>query len=124
MLLADQGVYNTTGPVQIFFGGSDGAPVTIKGVDSLGNAMDVQISGTRVPTYSTQMVATGNDVFTLVDGADNLVFDGFDFSNVGTAFRLGADISNITIQNMEADNIRRFVSNLQSTRLGPRPLPG
>ena len=86
--------------------------------------MDVQISGTRVTTY---LYADGGDRqrrFHAGRRRDNLVFDGFDFSNVGTAFRLGADISNITIQNMEADNIRRFVSDLSIDRLGPRPLPG
>lgn len=112
LLLADQGVYNTTGPVLISSGGADGAPVTIKGVDSSGNAMDVQISGTRAPTYTPWMAATGNEVFTLIGGADHLVFEGFDFSNVGTAFRLGADLGNIVIQHMEADNVRRFVENV------------
>ena len=34
----------------------------------------------------------------MIDGASNLVFDGFDFYNVQTGFRLGANAQNITIQ--------------------------
>ena len=97
--------------MEISCGGQDGAPVTIKGVDSFGNAMDVQISGTRAPTYTPGMTEKGNAVFALASGADNLVFDGFDFHNVGIAFHLVADAHDITIQNMEADNVRLFAGN-------------
>jgi serralysin len=111
MLLADQGVYATTQPIVISSGGTDGAPVLIKGVDSSGNPMDVQITGTRAPVYTPGMTEKGNDVFVLVSGADNLAFEGFDFSNVRTAFYFTADIRNVTIQNMEADNIRLFAGH-------------
>ena len=111
ILLADQGIYQTTGSITLSNGGLDGAPVTLKGADSFGHAMDIQIHGTRAPTYSAGMTAIGNDVFRMIDGASNLVFDGFDFYNVQTGFRLGANAQNITIQNMEADNVRWFVNN-------------
>ena len=111
MMLADHGVYQTTAPLMISHGGIDGAPITIKGVDSFGSPMDVQILGTRAPIYVPKMLDIGNEVFTLTSGADNLVFDGFDFANTGTAFRLGADIRNITIQNMEGDNVRCMVQD-------------
>ena len=111
ILLADQGIYHTTGSLTLSNGGVAGAPVTLKGADSLGHAMDIQIHGTRAPTYSAGMTAIGNDVFRMIDGASNLVFDGFDFYNVQTGFRLGANAQNITIQNMEADNVRWFVNN-------------
>ena len=111
ILLADQGVYKTTGSISLSAGGLPGAPVTLRGADSLGNAMDIQIHGTRAPNYSSGMTAVGNDVFRMLDGASNLVFDGFDFYNVQTGFRLGATAQNITIQNMEGDNVRYFINN-------------
>jgi Ca2+-binding RTX toxin-like protein len=114
MLLADQGAYNTTTAVQISGGGTDGAPVTIMGVDSFGNPMDAQIYGTRAPVYVPQMTQKGNDVFVLASGADNLLFDGIDFFNVATPFHFAADTRNVTIQNMEADNVRLFAGNYHS----------
>jgi serralysin len=113
LLLADHGNYNTSGTVSLTNGGTDAAPVTLMGVDSSGNPMDIQIFGTRA-AYSSGMSAVGNDVFRLLGGANNLVFDGFDFHNVQTGFRFGADAHNITIQNMEADNVRWFINDVVS----------
>ena len=69
------------------------------------------------------MTAIGNDVFRMLEGASNLVFDGFDFYNVQTAFRLGANAQNITIQNMEGDNVRYFINNHISGTSTSRPSP-
>ena len=113
MLLADKGAYNFSGSLNITNGGTDSAPITVKGVDSAGNPMDIQINGSR-PPYSPGIGDLGNNVFKLMDGANNLVFDGFDFHNVQMAFRLGGDIHNITIQNMEAQNLNYFVGNFAS----------
>jgi serralysin len=110
MLLADQGVYETAQALQLSSGGADGAPVTIEGVDSFGNPMDAQIHGTR-PAYTPGMTTKGNGVFLLTSGADNLVFDGIDFHDVAIAFHFAADLKNITIENMEADNVRLFAGH-------------
>jgi Ca2+-binding RTX toxin-like protein len=113
LLLADKGAYKTSSTVSLSYGGSDSAPVTLKGVDSSGAAMDIQIFGNRA-AYTPGMSQVGNDVFRLLDGANNLKFDGFDFHNVQTGFRFGADARNITIQNMEADNVRWFINDVVS----------
>jgi hypothetical protein len=108
--LSDKGGYATTTQVTISHGGLPGAPVTIMGVNSAGAASDITITGTRDSTWVPGDVV-GNEVFRLVAGANNLTFSGFDFYNVGQAFKLGADLSNITIDNMEADNVRYFIQN-------------
>jgi Ca2+-binding RTX toxin-like protein len=111
MLLADKGAYETTGSTVISSGGLPGLPVTVKGVDSFGNAMDVTINGTRDTTWTAGETATGNYVFKLYAGASNIKFEGMDFHNVGMAFQLAGDLSNVTIQNMEGYNVRYFVGN-------------
>jgi Ca2+-binding RTX toxin-like protein len=113
MMLADKGDYKTSGTVSLSYGGTDAAPVTLKGVSSSGAAMDIQIQGTRA-AYTKGMTQVGNDVFRLLSGANNLKFDGFDFHNVETGFRFGADAKNITIQNMEATNVRWFINDVVS----------
>src|SRR6185295_16930420 len=50
-LLADQGAYQVTSYVGINKGGTDGAPVTIRGVDSAGNSMAAEIAGTRAQDW-------------------------------------------------------------------------
>jgi Ca2+-binding RTX toxin-like protein len=107
VMLADKGAYNLTGSVTLTHGGTDGAPVTIMGADSAGHAMDIIINGTRDATW-TAGEANGNEIFRLYSGANNLVFENMGFNNVGMAFRLGADLHNVTIENMTADNVRYF----------------
>jgi hypothetical protein len=111
LMLADKGNYNISGSISIQHGGTDAAPVKIMGVNSAGQPMDIQIYGTRNPTYTKGMAAVGNEVFKLVNGANNLTFEGMDFHNVGAGFRLGANMRNITIEDMEATNVRSFVNN-------------
>ena len=110
LLLADQGNYIAGGLISLTAGGLPGAPVTLKGVDSSGNAMDIQIYGTR-PPYTAATAGVGSNVIRLLDGANNLTFEGFDFHNVQCAFTLAANLQNITIQNMEGDNVRYFINN-------------
>ena len=110
MLLADQGNYISSGLISLTAGGAAGAPVTLKGVDSSGNAMDIQIHGNR-PAYSAATADVGPSVIRLLDGANNLTFEGFDFHNVQCAFTLAGNLKNITIQNMEGDNVRYFINN-------------
>ena len=110
MLLADQGNYVPTGLISLTAGGLPGAPVTLKGVDSSGHAMDIQIYGSR-PPYTAATADIGTNVIRLLDGASNLTFQGFDFHNVQSAFTLAGNLQNITIQNMEGDNVRYFINN-------------
>lgn len=110
MLLADQGNYIAGGLISLTAGGLPGAPVTLMGVDSSGRAMDIQIYGTR-PPYTAATADVGSNVIRLLDGASNLTFQGFDFYNVQSAFTLAGNLQNITIQNMEGDNVRYFINN-------------
>ena len=47
LLIADAGTYNVAGTIPVSHGGADGLPVTIRGIDHLGNAMAAQFSGSR-----------------------------------------------------------------------------
>ena len=49
LLLADQGAYQQNTQLSISKGGTDGAPVTIRGIDSSGDPMAAEIVGTRSP---------------------------------------------------------------------------
>ena len=106
-LLADKGAYNLSGSVIVSHGGTSAAPVTIQGVSSTGAAMDIIINGTRDATW-TPGEADGNTIFKLYAGANNLVFQNMDFKNVGMAFQLAGNLSNVTFQHMTADNVRYF----------------
>lgn len=115
LMIADQGTYQApTSPIQVFGGGAEGQPVTIRGVDSLGNAMNAVISGTRSDPYDVNGVV-GEEIFRLLDGADNLSFSNMTFNNIGYgAFRVGADIENLTIENIKAENVQRFFEDYAS----------
>ncbi|MEO8175568.1 MAG: M10 family metallopeptidase C-terminal domain-containing protein [Sphingomicrobium sp.] len=110
LLLADQGNYAPTSMISLTAGGLPGAPVTLMGVDSSGHPVDIQIYGTR-PPYSAATAGVGTNVIRLLDGANNLTFQGFDFHNVQSAFTLAATLQNITIQDMEGYNVRYFINN-------------
>ena len=111
LLLADQGTYHPSGQISLTAGGTADAPVTIRGVDSFGNPMAADISGTRQPNW-TDGGAQGSELFRLLDGADNLHFSDLAIRNVGNgAFRIGADIDNLTIEHVDADNVYRFIEN-------------
>lgn len=114
LLYADQGSYDLKSILKINHGGEDGSPVTIKGVDSAGNPMNAEFSGTRSAAYSPNG-ATGTDTFRLLDGADHLVFENMSFKNTQNAFRVGADVKDITIAHMQADNVQRFFEDYHST---------
>lgn len=113
LMLADKGAYNVTTSVNISHGGTVDAPVTVKGVDSAGHDMDIVINGTRPAVYASAN-PPGNETFKLMAGASNLVFENMTIKNVGSAFRAGGDISNITIKDISADNVRIFFSDLAS----------
>jgi Ca2+-binding RTX toxin-like protein len=110
LMLADQGAYTLTGAAIIIVGGggTDGHPIVIRGIDSAGNTMRAEIVGTRPDPFEPDGFV-GEQVFRLVNGADNLTFKDMSFSNIGYgAFRVGADIRNLTIENVDATNVQRF----------------
>lgn len=107
LLQADAGAYKVTGPINIYGAGVAGSPVTIKGVAKSGADMDVQIEGTRPAVYAIGN-PSGNELFKLQKGADNLTFENMSINNTGTAFRAAGDIKNLTIQDIDAHNVMRF----------------
>jgi hypothetical protein len=113
LLLADRGDYNVSGILGITRGGAEGAPVTIRGVDSFGNTMDAHIVGTRPADWKAGDAA-GNELFKLGTGADHLAFENLQIDNVQSAFRATADISDLTIAHVDANNVRRFFEDLAS----------
>lgn len=114
LLIADQGTYHQSAQITINKGGAEGAPVTIRGIDSAGESMAAEISGSRAVDWEPGDAA-GSELFRLLGGADNLTFADLSISNVGNgAFRVGADISNLTIQHVDADNVVRFFENYVS----------
>ncbi|MEO7240633.1 MAG: calcium-binding protein, partial [Sphingomicrobium sp.] len=113
-LIADQGPYLVTAPIVLAGGGTAGAPITITGVDSAGNPMAAAFVGDRADPYDPAG-PSGTEVFRLMPGADNLVFSNLTFENVGNgAFRVGGDIANLTIENVTATNVERFLDDLAS----------
>lgn len=111
LLLADQGVYRPAEAIDISTGGEAGAAVTIRGIDSAGNALAAEIAGTRAENWSPGQ-PSGLELFRLGSGADNLAFQDLTIRNFGNgAFRIGADIENLTIRQVDAANVTRFVEN-------------
>ncbi|HEX6121443.1 MAG TPA: cadherin domain-containing protein [Dongiaceae bacterium] len=114
LLLADHGAYSQGTQISINAGGTSDAPVTIRGIDSSGNPMAPEIVGTRAEPWIPGS-SNGNDLFRLLSGANNLVFQDLAVKNVGNGvFRAGADISNLTIRNVTATNVSRFLENYVS----------
>jgi serralysin len=113
LVRADQGSYHVTSQIVIDAGGAVGKPVVIRGVDGSGNAEQATIIGNRPAKYDGDSRA-GNELFKLLDGADNLKFADLLVKDTGTAFRFGADLNRITIDNVDARNVTYFVNNLAS----------
>lgn len=109
-MLADKGAYNISGSIMISHGGTASAPVLIQGVNSNGSAADITINGTRAANW-TAGKADGNQVFKLYSGASNLDFEHMHFHNVGMAVNLGANLKNVTLGHMTADNVQYFTGN-------------
>lgn len=115
LLRADAGSYRVTEPIVITSGGGAGRPVVIRGVDRDGAAMHAVLTGSRPADWSDGD-KRGNELFKLLDGADNLKFADLNIENTGVAFRAGADISRITIDDVDAQNVARFFENWASGR--------
>ncbi|MDN5857114.1 MAG: hypothetical protein L0H84_00695 [Pseudonocardia sp.] len=113
-LRADAGPYHLSQSLQLHSGGAAGAPVVVRGVDAQGAPLPAEIIGDRAAPYDPNG-ARGDEVFRLLSGADHLVFQELAFRNVGNgAFRIGADISDLTIRQITATNVRRFIENTAS----------
>lgn len=117
LLLADKGEYNISRSVNLSHGGSAAADIVIKGVSSSGADMNATFVSDRAGKYSPR-AAAGEEVFRLLDGADHLTFENMAFEDVKTAFRLAGTIEDISLRHMTADNIDRFVYNLETDRGG------
>jgi hypothetical protein len=107
---ADMGPYSPAAPISIR--GCNGVPELpsrVRGVLEDGTPSKAQLQGNRSwPAGSSN----GNEVFRLLAGANNLAFSDFEFHSVGNgAFRIGADIANLSLEAMIATNVRRFVEN-------------
>lgn len=113
VLLSDFGPYHLKGSISLYNGGENSAPVSIVGQTSEGMPMPAEIIGTRPEQFSPDMPA-GNETFRLMPGADHLEFRDLAFENVGSAFRAGGDISDITIEDVTASNVRRFFEDYPS----------
>lgn len=114
LIRSDAGPYELTGPIALAHGGSVGHPVVIRGVDGAGRPAAPLLAGTRTSPYSPTG-AFGSDVFRLLKGADDLTFRDLAFRDHGNGvFRVGGDISNLTIEDVTATNVGRFVENYVS----------
>src|SRR4029453_3388915 len=114
LLIADQGSYQQNTQLSIYSGGTTGAPVTIRGIDSNGNPMAAEIAGSRAASWASGM-SEGNELFRLLTGANNLVFEDLSVKNFGNGvLRAGADISNLTIRDVDATNVARFLEDYAS----------
>src|SRR3546814_15733892 len=82
LLLADQGDYNVTGILGITRGGAEGQPVVVRGIDSAGNTMGAHFTGSRPADWQAGD-ASGNELFKLGTGADDLIFRDLRIDNVG-----------------------------------------
>lgn len=109
------GEYRTDGEIVIDAGGAEGEPVTVRGVTADGTEAAAPIFvGTRARPYDPEG-APGEEVFRLLDGADHLAFRNLHFRDQGNGcFRFGADVEDVTLERMVADNVRRFVENVAS----------
>ncbi len=97
----------------ITHGGTSGHPVTIRGVDVNLAPMLADTFGSRQsPWDNTGNGNQGNEILRLMAGADHLSFEFLSFTNCGNGcFRVGDNISDLTIESCAATNVRRFLEN-------------
>ncbi len=115
-IAGDLGDYNVAGQIiSVDSGGSATAPIRIRGVASQAGGNDTPLFvGDRAENW-TPGKSDGSEVFRLLNGANHLHFTGINFKNIGNgAFRLGGDLTNITLEDMQVNNVRRFVENYVS----------
>ena len=103
------GEYSVVKPIDITSGSSSKA-ITIKGTPSESNT-SVVLVGSRDSIWSPGK-KDGDSVFRIF--SSNLNFVNLKFKNVGNAFRIASDIKGLTIEQIEATNVRRFLENYVS----------
>jgi hypothetical protein len=110
-LRADQGPYHVSEPIILGDRRADTA-LTIRGVDPTGRGARPILVGDRTQPYSPATAATGRPIFALDTGADHLTFDDLRFRNVGNGcFLLRGAVQDLTISDVIARNVRRFIEN-------------
>lgn len=104
--------YHQDGPLPLHHGGAPGAPVVVRGVGEDGARPE--IVGSRSAPYRAEG-AQGKEVFRLLEGADHLRFENLAFRNQGNGcFRIGADVTDLAIAGVTAENVARLVENTAS----------
>src|SRR3546814_20281990 len=68
--------------------------------------------------------ASGNELFKLGTGAADLILRDRRIDNVGTDFRVNADLGNHHIEDNEANNVRRVSGDYTSAPSGYEPILG
>lgn len=111
-LRADAGPYRT-GLVQLAAGGTKDKPVEIQGVDVRGRPAKAELAGERSSPYRPDG-EPGGEVFRLNAGADHLRFSNLAFRDQGLAMRIAADVRDLTIEDVDARNVRRFLDTAAS----------
>jgi hypothetical protein len=110
-LLGDRGPYQVNQEMTLTRGGTADSPVIVRGVDENGRPKAAEIIGKRADPYDPGG-AGGGEVFRLMGGADHLVFQELAFRNVGNgAFRIAADITDLTVRQSTAVNVRRLIED-------------
>jgi hypothetical protein len=109
-LRADDGPYDVEDTLVLSAGGTDGSPIVVRGVDEDGDPERAVLRGGRDAPYSPDG-DRGVDVFELQEGAAHLVFRDLAFEDVGNAFVASGDVTDITVEDSEASNVRRFFEN-------------
>lgn len=110
-LLTEHGPYRAGAALVLDAGGSDAAPVVIRGADADGGeAAPATFVGDRSRPWALDL-QTGPTVWRLSQGADHLVFRNLAFIDTGQPFSYVGDVRDQRLENLWADNFRRFVQN-------------
>jgi len=115
-IAGDLGEYDLGSDVVVIdSGGSAEGDIIIKGVASQAGGNDTPVILSDRTENWTPGGKNGSDIFRMLNGANYLHFSNLDFKNIGNgAFRLGGDLVGITLEDMTANNVRRFVENYVS----------
>jgi hypothetical protein len=120
-LAADTGAYQLSAPLAIAAVGATDHPITIEGLNRDGSPASADIVGTRVTPYVASG-APGAEVFRIAAGSAHVAFNDLQFSNVGDPFRFTGPTSDVSISNIHATNVRRFLLTLAD--VGPASVTG
>jgi hypothetical protein len=106
LIAADAGAYEINDAIEISAGGRVDKPIRVHGVASeTGEPSPVAIRGVSTDDEPPE-------AFRLLRGADHLHFSHFAFAHIGNGcFRVGAPISNLTIEDCSFADVYRFFEN-------------